>query len=401
MNDTVELVSDGDGFLAAGDPAAVEQFLRAEGLWAATKKFDLRRLKPLFGIGAEVMRAGSEICADSARWLKLTPESAHLRKQHGLMATKTPGVSHALVGEPGKIAKWLQVEEGRGLLLTNPAVLSGAAGIMAQFARQHEMAEIKTYLATIDKKADKILRDHGYDKWADMDGAGRVIKDATIMRETKGRVDAITWSKVQPTNETIATVQRYALYQLGDLVRSPEGATNIRDIAKMTSRAEPEVRDWLAVLARCFELQDKIDVLELDRVLDESPDEADAHRLGLKRIRRERREEILGVTAGLMARMDSAAGPASSHVLLHLSAHRAAVGSINQLRVAVDDFHRPLGVESGRKAMEPRGWWDAAQDPMQWKTAGVEAGRVAVAVGAVAAGLVTLSAVKNATTKDE
>lgn len=71
--------------------------------WASSKKLDLRRLKSLFRIGADVVQAASEIAASSARWLKLTPESAHLYKKYGLMGTKTPGVSHAMVGKPGLI----------------------------------------------------------------------------------------------------------------------------------------------------------------------------------------------------------------------------------------------------------------------------------------------------------
>ena len=43
-------------------------------------------------------------------------------------------------------------------MLTNPAVLAGAAGIMAQFAMQQTMDEITDYLATIDEKLDDVLR---------------------------------------------------------------------------------------------------------------------------------------------------------------------------------------------------------------------------------------------------
>ncbi|MCM3662192.1 hypothetical protein M3148_14500 [Georgenia satyanarayanai] len=39
----------------------------------------------------------------------------------------------------------------------------------------------------------------------------------------------------------------------------------------MVKAAEAKVEECLAVLARCFQLQDGIAVLELDRVLDASP----------------------------------------------------------------------------------------------------------------------------------
>ena len=80
---------------------------------------------------------------------------------------------------------------------------------------------------------------------------------------------------------------------------------------------------------------------------------------------------------------------------------RAVVGSINHVGIAVDDFYRPLGIESGRDSLEATRYWDAAQDLRQWKNAGAAAGRKAVGilVGAgVAAGVAALAGVaKNAT----
>jgi hypothetical protein len=67
-----------------------------------------------------------------------------------------------------------------------------------------------------------------------------------------------------------------------------------------------------------------------------------------------------------MARMNVAASTDKSKVLLHLPTARAAVGSINQ----VDDFHRPLGIESGRGSLETTRWRDAARDPGALKNAG-------------------------------
>ena len=52
-----------------------------------------------------------------------------------------------------------------------------------------------------------------------------------------------------------------------------EKKTKVGDLAKMSKEAESKVHEWLAVLARCFQLQDAIAVLELDRVFDTNPDE--------------------------------------------------------------------------------------------------------------------------------
>jgi hypothetical protein len=87
---------------------------------------------------------------------------------------------------------------------------------------------------------------------------------------------------VQATSMTIARTQAYALRQLGALAEKVEHKANIGDLAKTAKDAESEVREWLAVLARCFQLQDAIAVLELDRVLDAAPEELDQHRLALR-----------------------------------------------------------------------------------------------------------------------
>jgi hypothetical protein len=110
---------------------------------------------------------------------------------------------------------------------------------------------------------------------ADMIGAGFVIEEAMTVREQVGRVTEVTWSKVQATSMTIARTQAYALRQLDALVEKMEHKTKIGDLAKASKDAEFTVREWLAVLARCIQLLDAIAVLELDRVLDASPDEVD------------------------------------------------------------------------------------------------------------------------------
>jgi tetrahydromethanopterin S-methyltransferase subunit G len=397
MDDEIELISDGDGLAVIGNPSAIERFLDSLGLLSVSQDLGLHRLGSVLRSGEAAAEAAFEIAANSGRWLKLTPESAQRVKEFGLMETKTSGVSHAMLGDPGAIKSWLQIDMRPGSLLTNPAILAGAAGLMSQLASQHEMNEIKDYLAKIDKKVDEMLRNQSYAEWAKSGGAASVIQDAMTMREIKGRVDEISWSKVQGTPETIAATQRYVLLRLGGLAETLESTTKIGDLAKGAKRAESEAQELLAVLAHCFELQDAIDVLEIDRVLDATPDDVDVHRLGLKVARDNRREEILSVTESLIARMDVAAANANWDVLLHLHSHRTVVSAINHVGVSVDDFHKPLGIESGRASVAATRWRDAVRDPKQLSNAGAEVGRKAlVVVGVVAATVLTAGLAKNA-----
>ena len=322
----------------------------------------MRRLGVAFGTAAGVAQAGSEVAANSGRWVKLTEESAELVKKFGLMESKTPGVSHAMVGQPGSIKSWLQITKGPGSLLTNPALLAGAAGIMAQLAMQQSMDQITEYLATIDEKVDDVLRAQQDTVLADMIGVGFVIEEAMTIREQVGRVSEVTWSKVQATSVTIARTQAYALRQLDAFAEKLEYKTKIGDLAKAAKDTELKVQEWLAVLARCFQLQDAIAVLELDRVLDASPEELDRHRRALRAARQNRLELISRSTDHLMARMNAAAGKANTKVLLHPTTSRDVVHSGNQISIAVVEFHGRLGIERGRQSLEARRWVDAAAE---------------------------------------
>jgi len=249
MDNDIQLISDGDGLAVIGNPTDVERFLVSEGL--SSKDLGLQRLKSVAGTGAVVAQAGSGIAAASGRWVKLTPESAQLVKKYGLMKSKTPGVSHAMVGKPGSIKSWLQISTKPGSLLTNPAVLAGAAGIMAQFAMQQTMDEITDYLARIDEKLDDVLRAQKDAVLARMIGVGFVIEEAMTIREKRGRVDEVTWSKVQGVPATIAETQAYALRQLDALAEKMERKTKIGDLAATAKEAESRFGSgslfWLAV----------------------------------------------------------------------------------------------------------------------------------------------------------
>lgn len=360
MDNEIQLISDGDGLAVIGNPTSVERFLVSEGL--PSKDLGLQRLGPTLNTGALAAQAGSEIAANSSRWVKLTKESAEGLKKYNLMKGSSPGVSRAVLTDRGKIKGFVEIVRGPGTLLTNPVVLAGAAGIMAQLAMQQAMDEITDYLATIDEKVDDVLRAQKDVVLADMIGVDFVIEEAMTIREQVGRVSEVTWSKVQATTMTIARTQAYVLRQLDALAEKLERETKIGELAKASKDAESKVQEWLAVLARCFQLQDAMAVLEIDRVLDASPEELDRHRIALRTARNNRLELISRSTERLMARMDTAAGTANTKVLLHPTTSREVVHSSNHVANAVVDFHGRLGIERGRQSLEARRWADAATE---------------------------------------
>jgi hypothetical protein len=102
--------------------------------------------------------------------------------------------------------------------------------------------------------------------------------------------------------------------------------------------------------------------LELDRVVDASPDELDSHRLGLTTARQNRLELIGRSTARLLTQMDETARKADSKVLLNPFDSPAAVKSSNQVTTGVLDFRGRLGIESGHQAKDAKRWGQAAAE---------------------------------------
>ncbi|MEV4963647.1 MULTISPECIES: hypothetical protein [Streptomyces] len=361
MDDEIQLISDGDGLAALGNEADVERFLLSEGL--SSKDLGTHRLRPVIGIGAVAAQVGSDIAANSGRWVKLTPKSAQLVKKYGLRESSKTGFSTGVVkGQKGQIRGFVEFVKAPRSLLSNPAVLANAAKLMSQVAMQQTMDEITDYLATIDAKVDDVLRAQKDAVFARMIGVGFVIEEVMTIRERRRGVDEITWSKVQAAPAAIAETQVYALRQLDAVAEKMEHKDKIADLATTAKEAESAVREWLAVLARCFQLQDAMAVLELDRVLDVSPEDLNEHRLGLKAARQDRLELILRTTERLLARMNAVADTANAKVLLHPAKSPAVVQSSNHVATCVCDFHALLGIEAGGQSSEARRWSHAAAE---------------------------------------
>jgi len=363
MQDELELISDGDGLAILGDPLAVERFVASSGLATV----DSPRPGSAFSALASIAQTGADVAVNSGRWVKLTEDSARTVKKLGLMPTDRQGISHAMVGQRGNIKQWIQIVDKPGAILTNPAMLAGAAGIMAQMAMQEQMQAIMDYLEAIDEKLDDVLRAQTNEVLARLDGVALAIREAMSVRDAVGRVSEVTWSKVQSSSQTIHETQGYALRHLGDLADKLDATTSIGELADTTKDAEDDVQRWLIVLAQCFELSDAVGVLELDRVLDASPDELDRHRLGLKSARQDQLSLISERTDRLLGRMSAAVGRANSKVLFNPHQSPAVVRSSNHVAIEVHEFHELLGIESRHDSAETRRWAEAAVE--EWEKA--------------------------------
>lgn len=376
MESEIHVISDGDGLAVIGDPAAVDEFLGSAGV--PSRELPVEKLRSTAGkgtalrAGSGVFTAAAEVSANAGRWVKLTEDSARKLKVGAAMKGSTEGISRAVVTEKGKITSILEFAKTPGAMLTNPAMLAGAAGLMAQVAMQQSMDEITDYLAEIDEKVDDVLRAQKDAALAGMIGAGFVIDDAMTIRESLGRVPETTWDQVQSTAGTIASAQAYSLRRLDALAVKIESKTAMVDIARAAKQAEPEIREWLAVLARTVQLLDAKDVLELERVLETAPMELDRHRLALRAARQNRLEKIATSTAMLLERADAAAGIANAKVLLHPGTATSVVRSSNGVTADVAAFRGRLGLEGEHESVATRRWVEAAADMRDGVRIGVE-----------------------------
>ncbi|NLT26503.1 MAG: hypothetical protein GXX90_07625 [Microbacteriaceae bacterium] len=376
----IELVGDGDGIAVFGDAAVVERFLAEAGVESRPLRVRMRAGSTL-AAAAGAAHAGSTAAVASGRWIRLTAESARALDLGTAMQGSAEGLSRTVVmTQGGKISKILEYAKpgSARAVLTSPAMLAGAAGVMAQLALQQTIAEITDYLAVIDAKVDDVLRAQNDTVIAKLVSVGETIDGALLRREHVGRVSDVTWSSLHGAAATINEAQNTALLRLARLAEKLEHR-KLSALAQASARLDREITEWLAVLARCFQLQDARAVLELDRVLDDSPADIDGHRSALREERELRRERITEATRGLLERIEAAADTANERVLLHPTKAGAVVRSGNRALDRIADFEARIGIERDRPELEARPWRAAAADAREAVTRTAGAGAAATA----------------------
>lgn len=239
---------------------------------------------------------------------------------------------------------------------------------MRQFAQQAEARELRALLISIDEKLDDVRRAQRDDVLAQMEGAAAEIEEAVTLREHGGDPRTL-WEKVSGASGAIKKVQNNALLALGALADKVEGKRRTGELRKVAQEIERDVAVQLAILGRCFELQDEFRVVELDHVLATAPEILEGHRRGLAAVREKRRAGVLKTTTRLMAQMDAAGAIANENVLLQARVARSVMDSLNSTAEIIDDFHAPLGIESDRDILSATPWREALRDPKQRRAA--------------------------------
>ncbi|MER5702223.1 hypothetical protein ABT023_09740 [Micromonospora sp. NPDC002296] len=362
MDDAIQLISDGHGLAVIGKAQAVELFLVENGWWTESQDFR-EQANAILGAGAAIVAEGTEIAAGAFRWVQLTEDSAALCEKFGLRADFGTGAPTGVIkGVKGRIRTYVQFAKEPGSLL-NPAAVAGVAGIISQLAAQQQMARITAYLSRIDSGVTDILANQEIRELAAMYSIGSTIDRTMTIREKTIEVSGTLWSTVQGGYETIRTARGYALGQLERIVKKLESQTRIATLAEEASKAEREAHRWLVVIARSFQLEDGLNVIELDQVRRETPDRVDAYRAGVRADRRKQLDHILERTTALRARMDTVVGTANANVFRHPWKSPAVIDASNRLSALVTDLYGLVGIDAGPGELwQAQPWQQAATE---------------------------------------
>lgn len=136
MSNELELVADEEGLAVVGNVADVERFFLSAGLdRLPSRDIDLQRLRSLTNTAGTGVGVAGDVAANSGRWVKLTADSAKAMHEFGLMAVKDgpPGVRHAMIGQPGDIGRWLQIDQASTMLLSGPFALTALLALSVCF----------------------------------------------------------------------------------------------------------------------------------------------------------------------------------------------------------------------------------------------------------------------------
>ncbi|MDH6277632.1 ElaB/YqjD/DUF883 family membrane-anchored ribosome-binding protein [Aurantimicrobium minutum] len=353
-----DIVSDGQGIALFGEGKELDLFLKREGLVA--RPLEMARVAGAAGKASSAVNGIAQASLNAGRWVKLSEKSAKAMKTSGMMKGSTDKLVRGIfTGDKSKITGIAEFVKP-GAAFANPMVLANVSGMMTQMALQQSIDEIAEYLAVIDAKIDDIIRVQKDSVIADMIGVGFVIDEAMTIRAQMGKVSDVTWSKVQATSFQLARTQAYVLLQLDDISTKLGKEKSIAALVKASQDAQQPIAEWLAVLARCSQLNDAVGVLELDRVLDSNPEDVEGHRTALNTARQQRLDLITSSTAGLITRVEALGAYANGKLLLNPFESPAVIKASNTIGSRVEDFQRVMEIGENREELTARLWGEAA-----------------------------------------
>lgn len=276
-NDESELgiYFDGNAAMVVGDDADVEAFLRIISVGdqpraRALAKDALSAVAGAAGLASHLQQRGG-------RWVQLTAESSARLSALGVTNQAKGGVlAGVLRGPKGRIDQHLKFIIPGGT--PNPLMMSNAATMAMSIAIQIAVEELAKYLEVMDVKLDKLLQNDRAEAMGEIRGITRVLSEAVDMYQETGRVSSVSWDKIQHHPTSLASFVAQSVEQIDSMTEKISHGS-VSDKAKAAEGlAREELSFWLAILATSMANQKRFHVLELARVNQEHPEDAEIHR---------------------------------------------------------------------------------------------------------------------------
>lgn len=319
---------------------------------------------------AVLFQGGSQLHLESGRYLKLTQESYDFLQKHGVRNPISGTIRRSDIGElrnSSQFVKNLAFEAGSRA----PAVLSNAAGIVAQAAIEHSLTEIKGYLRDHTEKLDRLLNQQRNESLSRLDGyQRRLCKEESFFVANK-RLSQTGWDGIASIGGELEGIFEQSIREMNDAVNQLSKAEgNAKKLQNLIQSLREVAADRLAILAHALQLLDTYDRLSVVRVVDHEPEVAVSFTTHLLNARENRLTKVSEQLREIQEAIRSSVSFSNSSSVLHAPRNNEIIRDANATIAQIEYFLRALGQYSADSStVQPVGRWASIKSLSQAKLA--------------------------------
>ncbi|MCG7272940.1 hypothetical protein MHJ82_01095 [Corynebacterium afermentans] len=319
---------------------------------------------------AVLFQGGSQLHLESGRYLKLTQESYDFLQKHGVRNPISGTIRRGDIGElrnSSQFVKNLAFEAGSRA----PAVLSNAAGIVAQAAIEHSLTEIKGYLRDHTEKLDRLLNQQRNESLSRLDGyQRRLCKEESFFVANK-RLSQTGWDGIASIGGELEGIFEQSIREMNDAVNQLSKAEgNAKKLQNLIQSLREVAADRLAILAHALQLLDTYDRLSVVRVVDHEPEVAVSFTTHLLNARENRLTKVSEQLRAMQKAIRGSVSFSNSSSVLHAPRNNEIIRDANATIAQIEYFLRALGQYSADSStVQPVGRWASIKSLSQAKLA--------------------------------
>lgn len=292
---------------------------------------------------AVLFQGGSQFHLESGRYLKLTKESYDFLRQHGVRNPISGTIRRGDIGQlrnSSQFVKNLAFEAGSRA----PALISNAAGIVAQAAIEYSLAEIKGYLRDHTEKLDRLLNQQRNESLSRLDGyQRRLCKEESFFVANKS-LSQTGWDGIASIGGELEGIFEQSIRKMNDAADQLSKAQgNGKQLQKSVKSLREEATNWLAILAHALQLLDVYDRLSVVRVVDHEPEVAVSFTTHLLNAREDRLTKVSEQLREIQEAIRSSVSFSNSSSVLHAPGNNEIIRDANATIAQIEYFLRALG----------------------------------------------------------